>query len=181
MRKRARGPKEEPSVTINEVEPEMTPTKVDEPSTEEDRDARAAKGDKARVPVELWDHFLEEGLSLRTRALDWKRHLPAMRRFALRCWKCSIARSLRKWAKEVRTVEKRWFEQGELEAMDDCLRRLHACTFWEWTDGSALFFWNWPPEFRLIARIGIQPWLKKTVEKWTVAQTPRRMMSSKPR
>jgi hypothetical protein len=131
----------------------------DEPTDpkEVDRNAKAAKGDKARIPTELWDRYMALGLSEDILKLEWKKSLGPLRKFALICWERAISRSLLFWVREVRKVEGSWFEGNELKVIGDALRRMHACSWWEWTAGSTLFFWNWPQEFRLIARLGIAP------------------------
>jgi hypothetical protein len=34
------------------------------------------------------------------------------------------------------------------EAIEDCLMRSQRSTWWEWTDGSRLYFWRWPECWR---------------------------------
>ena len=36
----------------------------------------------------------------------------------------------------------------ELESLEDCLWRVGQTGFWDWTAGSAPFFWRWTPEFQ---------------------------------
>jgi hypothetical protein len=89
-----------------------------------DRNAKAAKGDNARIPTELWDRYVEKGLSDEVLKRDWEGALDPLRKFALVCWKRSIARSLLTWARTVRKTElRRWFEENKLQHLK---RNLHA-------------------------------------------------------
>ncbi len=36
----------------------------------------------------------------------------------------------------------------------DCLERAGRCTFWEWKDGSSIFFWRWPSRYKRALRDG---------------------------
>jgi hypothetical protein len=64
----------------------------------------------------------------------------------------------------------RWFKENELQVMGDCMWRMHTCSWWEWKAALTLFFWNWPVEFRLIAGLGIAPWMKHSLKHWRKAQ-----------
>jgi hypothetical protein len=37
----------------------------------------------------------------------------------------------------------------------DCIVRASATSYWEWTEGSRLFFWRWPPQYLKSARDGV--------------------------
>ena len=53
--------------------------------------------------------------------------------------------------------DRRWTElKLDLEVGRDALRRGVESTWWEWTEGSTLFFWRWPPEYRKQARDGVR-------------------------
>jgi hypothetical protein len=135
-----------------------------------DRNAKAAKGDNTRIPTKLWGRYLEKGLSHEVLKQEWKRALDPLRRFALVCWKRSIARSLLGWAPISRRTELRWFKENKLQVVADRMRRMHACSWWEWKASSTLFFWNWPAEFQLIARLGMALWMKHSLKHWKKAQ-----------
>ena len=42
----------------------------------------------------------------------------------------------------------------DIEVGRDCIQRARACSFWEWHDGSTIFFWRWPEEIRSEVRDG---------------------------
>ena len=57
----------------------------------------------------------------------------------------------------VSEAHKRWQElQKDLDVGLDAIRRGVGATWWEWTLGSTLFFWRWPPEYRTQARDGVR-------------------------
>ncbi len=45
----------------------------------------------------------------------------------------------------------------ERDAGRDCLQRTGRADWWEWVDGSSLFFWRWPPYCRTLALLGHRP------------------------
>lgn len=50
----------------------------------------------------------------------------------------------------------RWQElQKDLDVGLDAIRRGVGSSWWEWTLGSTLFFWRWPPEYRKQVRDGV--------------------------
>ena len=51
----------------------------------------------------------------------------------------------------------KWRElELDLEVGRDALRRGVGANWWEWTQGSTLFFWRWPGEYRKQARDGVR-------------------------
>ena len=44
--------------------------------------------------------------------------------------------------------------QRNRDAIADCITRAVNSTWWDWSDGSRLFFWRWPDPWRLEARDG---------------------------
>jgi hypothetical protein len=43
-------------------------------------------------------------------------------------------------------------------AIADVMHRVYHCDWWEWNQGSTLFFWRWHPEFKACARDGTPVW-----------------------
>jgi hypothetical protein len=139
-----------------------------------DRNTKAAMGDNAGIPTKLWDRYLEKGLSDEVLQREWKGALDPLGRFALVCWKRSIARSLLGWARTVWRTKLTWFKEFKLQVVADSKRCMHACSWWEWQAGLTLFFWNWPAESQLIAWLGIAPWMKHSLKHWKKAQPARK-------
>ena len=46
----------------------------------------------------------------------------------------------------------------DVEAINDCLRRVKGCSYWAWNRGSRLFFWKFPKEWRNDFRDGVPFW-----------------------
>ena len=54
----------------------------------------------------------------------------------------------------------RWWNQNgrdpmDLAAIQDCVFRAKACSYWHWHRGSRMFFWRFPAEFHLQMRDGV--------------------------
>lgn len=58
-------------------------------------------------------------------------------------------------------------QELDLDAGRDCLSRVTAADFWEWSGGSRLFFWRWPKEVRQWARDGHPAYLVATPPRYT--------------
>jgi hypothetical protein len=135
-------------------------------------DVKAAKGDDARIPVELWNKrliknhpFSDQIPSLSDEKLN--DHLTFIRQLALKRWKINVRKSFIKY------LNMNWSEQyakylkgsrsnnldsefeKDLIAGRECLSYVMECNWWEWSAGSRLLFWRWSPEFRKHARDGI--------------------------
>jgi hypothetical protein len=41
------------------------------------------------------------------------------------------------------------------DAIADVMHRVYHCGWWEWNQGSTLFFWHWHPEFKTYAQDSI--------------------------
>jgi hypothetical protein len=90
--------------------------------------------------------------------------LSVLRQMALRRWRRNLLRSFgrymakhypRPW--QVKPVDSpllgEW--RKDMAAAADCLRRAAGASWWDWDDGSRLFFWRWPAEARVWARDGL--------------------------
>ena len=102
----------------------------------------AAKADNAEVDLSLWALPEESEEETRARAV--------LRRFALRCWVRMQERSACAWLAARDPVK--WDDH---EAVEDCLRRCRAATYWSWPRGSRLLFWKFPDEWAIDARDGV--------------------------
>ena len=49
--------------------------------------------------------------------------------------------------------------QLDIKAGADCLTRASNSSWWEWSDGSHLFFWHWPVGFCDATQDGIKMWV----------------------
>lgn len=128
-----------------------------------DAGVRAAKEDGAEIPYFLWDDRLASHLGLesseafddRTRAA-----LATIRRAAHGWWVQAVRRSW--WAywkayqRAIRQVEPvYWRDIGLAGAR--AVSYAAQSSFWEWTNGSGLFFWRWPEEYQRDAALGLGP------------------------
>ncbi len=74
----------------------------------------------------------------------------------------------------------------DLEVGRDCLRRLANCSWWNWDEGSALFFWRWPKAHRKSIRDGTPIFHKREKfpaffkkQQWPKDETMRTKMKEK--
>jgi len=105
----------------------------------------AAKADDAEADFSLWD----VGGTTEAAALARQR----LRKFFHRMWYTTLEAEAWNWldgrcrAGDTDITESR-------DAILDCLRRARNSTWFEWGDGSRLFFWRWPTDFWREARDG---------------------------
>lgn len=139
---------------------------------------KAAKDDDARVPVELWNSFLfrhhrpHETYSpdVHGKALDVIRH-----KFALRVYRRRTTRSLCRYLRT--TYGEDWRLLRARSAVGDVtggesalekdikiglegLRRIIYGSWWEWDNGSTLYFWRWPAMIRNQVRDGVKVFIE---------------------
>jgi len=116
---------------------------------------KAAKSDDAKVPIEMWEHYLFKGLEHRDLILsrDWKTAIRTLRKFGLRMWMQDKWKSFYKW-KRKKLEQGAKFTQEMHEAACDSLERAMDSTWWDWPQGSRPFFWNWPSECQDAAMSG---------------------------
>jgi hypothetical protein len=115
---------------------------------------RAAKDDDAVIPFHLWDgpfwnYLLQLGcsanflISASQQLVGWQSVpiLDVLRGFVLRVWRLTVFKSFRRFMKQ--TYGPLWFAANNLDISGgrDCLQRVAGCTFWDWQEGSSLFFW----------------------------------------
>jgi hypothetical protein len=134
------------------------------------------KNDDAQARVEEWNRracqHLPEG--------NWDRQQRAcevLRRAMLRRYKhynFGVIRSFRRfmckkygndWLIVVRNEARKRRGDKEIgrdfEVGMDAIRRALNASFWDWEDGSTVFFWRWPVEFQAELRDGMQIWYRK--------------------
>ncbi len=76
-----------------------------------------------------------------------------LRRFAVRWWAHHQTRLAREWLQKQSPPS-----QADIDGVNDCLRRVAGCTYWDWTRGSRIFFWKIPDEWRGDFRNGVPFW-----------------------
>jgi hypothetical protein len=115
---------------------------LEERSTEEEgeRDAKATKADNARIPIEIWDSFLERGLPPLITGRDWNSASVVLRKYFHRRWIRNVTRSYGRWRKNCK------WPAEEIEEADsaarDAIERATNTTWWKWKRGSRPFFWR---------------------------------------
>jgi hypothetical protein len=144
----------------------------------------AVKHDDAAVPVHLWNdqiaHFL--GLPVPVPAAI-QRLLDRCRVWLFRRWIRRLGDSFRRYLVVrygVHWSALRYLPDCNPELLEDlragwdCLERAGKATWWEWCDGSRLFFWRWPSKYRLAARDGLPMWRDQEYPRWRRPQPPPR-------
>jgi hypothetical protein len=138
---------------------------------------RQAKNDDAVTHVVEWNLRVCRGLDgceyqagVHDRALDALRLLLLIR---YRSWRGPLWVSFRRymemehgrdWAHKVRSLRSsrrprtRMITEllADFEVGLDAIKRATGATFWEWDNGSTLFFWRWPAEYRRAMRDGFE-------------------------
>ena len=125
-----------------------------------DRFAKATKSDDAEVPVYIWDTYALRITGIQasqsaTRAFD------LMRQRMLSRWRVNVRLDFLRYIKSKYGAD--WAENvgsnqqlaKELAVGRDCLTRCSDASWWEWSGGSTLFYWRWPPDFVKFARDGV--------------------------
>ena len=69
---------------------------------------------------------------------------------------------------DVKLYNERIFQEihADLEVGLDGLMRVMNGSWWEWKDGSTLFFWRWPKEIRKWARDGVPVFVQGKLPRW---------------
>ena len=123
-------------------------------------EAKAVKSDDAEVPVHLWDRFIMRG-GLVSAGLT--RQLATIRQAALQWYRRKLTRDCTRFlrGKHGRWVEERRQRRGDhalmldLVGMREILRRASYNSWFEYTAGSRLHFFRFPPKYVTIARDGV--------------------------
>ena len=133
--------------------------------------AQAVKGDDVPTDSALWDKNV---LSLPTEGdcSSWiivglpycEAHqviFTFLRDSMLRRFQLNASDSFRKYLHATRTSAQDSI--ADSQAGRDALQRARGTTFWDWTDGSSIFFWRWQPEVKRDTRDGTSLWVKGTL------------------
>ena len=163
--------------------------------TSHTKDLKAVKADDAEVPKFLWNDRVElllrstekdellqitKGSMLLPTAMpniipriqqNWVDALEVLReKFFHRIWVRRLVRSFWTWVRS--KSSSMCYELESVIVAADAISRAKGCTWWEWVDGSSLFFWRWPEDYQRVARDGLLPWLKAGHSDWKHKQAP---------
>ena len=114
---------------------------------------KATKNDDAAVPTQLWNDrvaFLLGYTDYDLFATKYGKQLAVLRRTLHRCWCRLVYRSFFRWWKQQHHhIRETCPASCQLlwEAGIQALSQASMSTFWEWSNGSAPFYWRWPPEY----------------------------------
>ena len=111
----------------------------------------AATADDAEVNLSQWALPNETEEQARARVV--------LRRLAAKWWRHYQEKLARKW------VRSQIPSRADLNAMEDCIRRIRATTYWSWPRGSRLHFYKFPADWREDARDGVKFWHLSTPPK----------------
>ena len=93
----------------------------------------AAQADQAEVDLSAWAVPMETSEQAKARVV--------LRRFAVRWWAFNLRReAMPSWNRNGR-------DPRDLAAIQDCVFRARASSYWHWHRGSRLFFWRFPRSF----------------------------------
>lgn len=146
------------------------------PSPESTVTAKAVKSDNAAVPVHLWN----DRIAVKLQDL-WKEesrieppvdfNSPADCRKFERAMDGFRVLALRRWKRNVRNSFRRWFgtlgmdhpkrESIWRDGQKACAKADQA-SWWEWDEGSSIFFWRWPDHYMEVARSGVPPYFDES-------------------
>ena len=127
---------------------------------------KAAKANDAEADVSLWDAelaelFPEQLKVLSKEKLGWV--CKAWRNGLIEDWKRRMTKEASEYLYSRHGASWRTTRSRDNPALGkdrivigDALRRVYHCTYWEWQQGSALFFWRWTTEFVSRARDGVK-------------------------
>ena len=107
---------------------------------------RAAQADDAEVDLSQWASPLETVNEARARKV--------LRRFVVKWWSYHQRQVAEKWLKSLGSLA----TKDDVEAVNDCLRRVQGCDYWSWHRGSRIMFYKFPTEWRNDFRDGIPFW-----------------------
>lgn len=75
-------------------------------------------------------------------------------------WLVARLQSLKRLKRTTRQEIEKELEQDYMVEID-AIRRASGASFWEWEDGSAIFFWRWTREHRKELRDGLRVWFRR--------------------
>ena len=105
----------------------------------------ATKADDAGIDLSTWAWEDETPNESKARNI--------LRRACLRFWKRKVEEDGLQWLKDHpnHTREDRY-------SIEDCIYRAKACTYWDWTRGSRIFWWRLPQDLHEVFRDGYKFW-----------------------
>jgi hypothetical protein len=121
--------------------------------------SKAVKADAAEADTSLWNIGGDSEQASQARAV--------LQRLLHKAWYQGLEAETQAWLEAARrdpTASAEEVERSE-KAISDCLRRARNSTWFEWDDGSRLFWWRWPEEFRMEARDGSEAYMFKVPAK----------------
>ena len=126
----------------------------------------ATKADNAKVDVSLWDREVGIILGLGKITTALTKACALLRKRMFSWWRKNLTLEC------VQYLRKEGWKKRDVEAARECVSRAGRSTFMEWADGSRLFFWRWPREFRDDARDGMKLWYNSPTQRWFGTSTP---------
>jgi hypothetical protein len=106
----------------------------------------ASKADDAAIDTSIWAVGGDgPGLEVSRERL---------RRFLHRVWYANLRQEATNFLQGQKEIAPGADYNKDVQAVQDCLLRAKRSSWWEWNDGSRLFFWRWPQCWRLEARDG---------------------------
>ena len=80
--------------------------------------------------------------------------LDVLRDFILRVWRRSVFKGFRRYMISTHGVSWVTIPSKDIIAGRVCIEKVVSASFWDWSNGTRLFFWRWPIESREWARDG---------------------------
>jgi hypothetical protein len=106
----------------------------------------ATKADEAEVDLSLWNVGRDGPGMEAARAV--------IRNWLHSKWRRSITAEAAQWIRAQGVVGGNEQLSRNRDAIVDCITRAANSTWWDWSDGSRLFFWRWPEAWRIEVRDG---------------------------
>ena len=139
------------------------------PPTIESKHLKAVKSDYAGVDTYIWDERVLSNFPDMKYNEDTVIKLNVLRRFLLGTWVRRVWRSFMMYLKDEYGDEWTYLSSKNTQGTElnknithfvDCAYRAGGATWFEWEEGSTLFFWRWVKQYRKMARDGIPYWFK---------------------
>ena len=150
------------------------------PPTIEDKHLKAVKADDALVDTYIWDERVIKIFKHINYNEKVVANLNVLRRFFLGLWQRRVCRSFQhylitEYGRDWKTSKSKLDDHSELRKdiirYSDCVFRAKRATWFEWNEGSTIFFWRWAKPFRRMARDGIPYWFRGKRPKAKKAQS----------
>ena len=123
-------------------------------------DSVAVKSDDVVIPMALWDEQVWQGFGHTSpqQAVFEERYgrspLDAICRLGLLIWRRNVRVSYFAYMRSVHGLHWATCAAGlrDRTVGRDCFWRIAHSNWWDWSQGSTLFFWRWPQSVQLLAR-----------------------------